>query len=200
MCQRRRASPAPRQFTIWRKLTSRARQWDQARATTQELQRSFPTSAFTPRALVSVGQIADDAKNDADAAYFLRTAVSSYQDSVEVAQAQFNLAWMAHDARNFSESSKQLTEHLAYYADKNTDNRAAPATGRLAILTCRQLPKRARFTTHAGRYDANWYGYLLNSCLEHASQRRRNHSVENFYLRIRLVGRWRSPTCKRHSC
>lgn len=147
---------------------ARVRQWEQARATTQELQRSFPTSAFTPRALVSVGQIAEDAHNDADAAYFLRTAVNSYQGSVDVAQAQFNLACMAHDAKNFSESSKQLTEHLAYYADKNTDNR-----GRAGYWAARDSERagklsEARALYHAmqGRYDANWYGYLAKQRLD----------------------------------
>jgi soluble lytic murein transglycosylase len=82
-------------------LYARARQWDQARATVEELRRSFPDSAFTPRALVSVGQIAEEANNDADASYFLRTAVASYQGSVDVAQAQFDLAWMAHEAKKF---------------------------------------------------------------------------------------------------
>ncbi len=147
---------------------ARARQWDQARATGQELQRSFPNSAFTPRALVNVGQIAQDAKNDADAAYFLRTAVNSFQGSGEVAQAQFNLAWMAHDARNFSESSTQLTQHLAYYADKNTDNR-----GRAGYWAARDSERagklaEARSLYHAmlGRYDANWYGYLAKQRLD----------------------------------
>ena len=102
---------------------ARAKQWEQARATVEELRRSFAGSPFTPRALVSVGQIAEDANNDADASYFLRTAVNGYQGSGEVAQAQFDLSWMTHESRNFAESSKLLTEHLAYYADKNTDNR-----------------------------------------------------------------------------
>ncbi|MDQ1639309.1 MAG: soluble lytic murein transglycosylase [Pyrinomonadaceae bacterium] len=147
---------------------ARARQWDQARATTQELQRSFQTSAFTPRALVAVGQIAEDAKNDADASYFLRTAVNSYQGSADVAQAQFNLAWMAHDAKNFSESAKQLTEHLAYYADKNTDNR-----GRAGYWAARDSERagklaeaRALYQAMQGRYDANWYGYLAKQRLD----------------------------------
>ncbi|MBA2702248.1 MAG: transglycosylase SLT domain-containing protein [Blastocatellia bacterium] len=147
---------------------ARARQWDQARATVQELQRSFPTSAFTPRALVSVGQLAQDAHNDVDAAYFLRTAVSSFQGSGDVAQAQFNLAWMAHDAKNFSESSKQLTEHLAYYADKNTDNR-----GRAGYWGARDSERagklaeaRALYQAMQGRYDANWYGYLAKQRLD----------------------------------
>jgi soluble lytic murein transglycosylase len=147
---------------------ARARQWDQARAAVQEMQRNFPNSAFTPRALVNVGQIAEDANNDTDAAYFLRTAVNSYQSSGDVAQAQFNLAWMAHDAKNFSESSKQLTEHLAYYADKNTDNR-----GRAGYWAARDSERagklaEARALYHAmqGRYDANWYGYLAKQRLD----------------------------------
>ena len=147
---------------------ARARQWDQARATVQELQRSFPTSAFTPRALVSVGQLAQDAHNDVDAAYFLRTAVSSFQGSGEVAQAQFNLAWIAHDGKNFSQSSTQLTEHLAYYADKNTDNR-----GRAGYWAARDSERagklaeaRALYQAMQGRYDANWYGYLAKQRLD----------------------------------
>lgn len=147
---------------------ARARQWDQARATIQELQRNFPNSAFSPRALVSVGQIAEDAKNDTDATYFLRTAVNSYQGSGDVAQAQFNLAWMAHDAKNFSESSKLLTEHLAYYADKNTDNR-----GRAGYWAARDSERagklaeaRVLYQAMQGRYDANWYGYLAKQRLD----------------------------------
>jgi soluble lytic murein transglycosylase len=147
---------------------ARARQWEQARSTTQELQRSFPSSTFTPRALVAVGQIAEDAKNDADASYFLRTAVNSFQGSTAVAQAQFDLAWMAHDARNFSDSAKQLTEHLAYYADKNTDNR-----GRAGYWAARDSERagklaeaRALYQAMQGRYDANWYGYLAKQRLD----------------------------------
>jgi soluble lytic murein transglycosylase len=146
---------------------ARTRQWEQARASAEELRRNFPNSVFTPRALVSVGQIAEDANNDADAAYFLRTAVNSYQGSGDVAQAQFNLAWMAHDAKNFSESSRQLMEHLAYYADKNTDNR-----GRAGYWAARDSERagklaEARALYHAmqGRYDANWYGYLAKQRL-----------------------------------
>jgi soluble lytic murein transglycosylase len=147
---------------------ARTKQWAQARATVDELRRSFPNSSFTPRALVSVGQIAEDANNDADASYFLRTAVTSYQGSGEVAQAQFDLAWMTHDSKNFSESSKLLTEHLAYYADKNTDNR-----GRAGYWAARDSERagklgeaRALYQAMQGRYDANWYGYLSKQRLD----------------------------------
>jgi soluble lytic murein transglycosylase len=147
---------------------ARGRQWEQARATVDELGRNFPNSPFTPRALVSVGQAAEDAKNLSDASYFLRTAVSSAPGSAEVAQAQFDLAWLAHQAKNYPESSRLLTEHLAYYVDKNNDNR-----GRAGYWAARdseragKLPEaRALYQAMLGRYDANWYGYLAKQRLE----------------------------------
>ena len=147
---------------------ARAKQWDQARATVEELRRSFASSPFTPRALVSVGQIAEDANNDTDASYFLRSAVTGYQGSGEVAQAQFDLAWMTHEVKNFSESAKLLTEHLAYYADKNTDNR-----GRAGYWAARDSERagklaeaRVLYQAMQGRYDANWYGYLAKQRLD----------------------------------
>ncbi len=147
---------------------ARARQWEQARATVEELRRSFSNSLFTPRALVSVGQTAEDAKNLSDASYFLRTAVSSAPGSAEVAQAQFDLAWLAHEAKSYPESSRLLTQHLAYYVDKNNDNR-----GRAGYWAARDSERsgnfseaRALYQAMLGRYDANWYGYLAKQRLE----------------------------------
>ncbi len=147
---------------------ARARQWEQARATAEELRKTFPNSNFTPRAFVAVGQIAQEAKNSADASYFMRAAVNGFSSSIEVAQAQFDLAWEAHEARNFSESSRMLTEHLAYYADKNTDNR-----GRAGYWAARDSERagklaeaRALYEAMQERYDANWYGYLAKQRLD----------------------------------
>ncbi|HEX6648268.1 MAG TPA: transglycosylase SLT domain-containing protein [Pyrinomonadaceae bacterium] len=147
---------------------ARARQWEQARATAEELRKTFPNSNFTPRAFVAVGQIAQDAKNQADASYFLRAAVNSFPNAIEVAQAQFDLAWEAHDAKNYAESSRMLTEHLAFYADRNTDNR-----GRAGYWAARDSEKagklaeaRALYEAMQARYDANWYGYLAKQRLD----------------------------------
>ena len=147
---------------------ARVKQWDQVRTTVEELRRNFPSSSFTPRALVSVGQIAQDANDDADASYFLKSAVSGYPGTAEVAQAQFDLAWQTHQLKNYAESSRLLTEHLAYYADKNTDNR-----GRAGYWAARDSERagklaeaRALYQAMQGRYDANWYGYLAKQRLD----------------------------------
>ncbi len=147
---------------------ARARQWDQARATAEEMRRAFPNSNFTPRTLVTLGQIAGDAKNKADASYFDRAAVNGYANSLEVAQAQFDLAWDAHEARNFSESSRMLTEHLAFYADKNTDNRGRSGywAARDSERAGKMAEARALYEAMQVRYDANWYGYLAKQRLD----------------------------------
>ncbi len=147
---------------------ARTKQWAQARATVDELRRNFAASPFTPRALVSVGQIAEDANNLTDASYFLRTAVSGYQGSGDVAQAQFDLAWMTHESKNFSESAKLLTEHLAYYADKNTDNRGRAGywAARDSERAGKLIEASALYRAMQGRYDANWYGYLAKQRLD----------------------------------
>lgn len=147
---------------------ARARQWEQARATVEELRRDFPKSSFTPRALASAAQMAKDAKNTSDALYFQRAAVNDAPGTAEVAQAQFDLAWLAHEGRNFQESSRLLIEHLAYYVDKNNDNR-----GRAGYWAARDSERagklaeaRALYQAMLGRYDANWYGYLAKLRLD----------------------------------
>lgn len=147
---------------------ARARQWEQARATAEEMRRSFPNSSFTPRAFVSLGQIAEDAKNQVDASYFMRAAVNGFSSSIEVAQAQFDLAWEAHDAKKYADSSRMLTEHLAYYADKNTDNRGRSGywAGRDSERAGKLAEARALYEAMQARYDANWYGYLAKQRLD----------------------------------
>ena len=80
---------------------ARTRQWSQARTTIDEMRLTFPTSNWTPRAMVSAGQIADEAKNSTEALSFYRAAASTYPGNGDVAQAQFNLAWTTHDAKSF---------------------------------------------------------------------------------------------------
>jgi soluble lytic murein transglycosylase len=150
----------------------RAKQWAQARSATDGLRAAFPSSPWTIKAFVQVGQLADDAKNAADASYFYRAAVNFYPGAAEVAPAQFNIAWAAHDAKNLAESSRLLTEHLANYADRNTDFRGKSAywAARDSERTGKLAEARAIYQGLQARYDANWYGYLARQRLDNMAR------------------------------
>jgi soluble lytic murein transglycosylase len=166
-----------------------ARQWPQVHTTIEEMRRAFPNSTWTPRAITNAGLVADEAKNSSEASYLYQIAIKAFPGSGEVAQAQFNLAWAAHDAKNFQESARLLTEHLANYADKNTDNR-----GRAGYWAARDSERagklaeaRAIYLAMQGRYDANWYGYLAKQRLD-AMTRGGNAAPQN-YAADSLIGR-----------
>ena len=166
-----------------------ARQWEMARTVTEEMRRSFPQSPFTPRAITSAGVAARDAKNPGEASQFFRAALNSYPSMVEVAQAQFELAWLSHEAKNYQESSRLLTEHLALYADKNTDNR-----GRAGYWAARDSERagklaeaRALYEAMQGRYGANWYGYLSQQRLD--TMKRNGNAPRADFAPDSIVGR-----------
>src|SRR2546430_12555117 len=108
----------------------RAKQWAQARSMADELQRAFPNSVWSTRAFVQLGQRAEEAKDDGNATYFYRAAVNFYPGAVEVTPAQFYIAWQAHEAKNFNESSRLLTEHVSVYAGNNRLSRQGCLLGR----------------------------------------------------------------------
>jgi len=141
---------------------ARAKQWEQTRTTVEEMRRNFPASDWTAKTFVAVGMAARDAKNTLEASYFLRSAVTSYPNAVEVAGAQFELAWLEHTNKNFAVSSQMLIEHLARYVDKDTTNR-----GKAGYWSARDSEKAAKIPEACALYDAviyrygaNWYGYL----------------------------------------
>jgi soluble lytic murein transglycosylase len=145
-----------------------AHQWDMARNAIAELRKSFSDSSFAPRAMVRAGEIARDAKDTGQAANFFRDAIAAFPGAGEAAQAQFEIAWAAHDAKDYQESSRLLTEHLALYADKNTDNR-----GRAGYWAARDSERagklaeaRALYEAMQSRYSANWYGSLSQQRLD----------------------------------
>jgi soluble lytic murein transglycosylase len=146
----------------------RAKQWAQARSAADDLHRAFPNSLWSMRAFAQVGQAAEDARNTTDASYFYRAAVNFYPGAAEVTPAQFYIAWQAHEGKNFAESSRLLTEHLANYADRNTDFRGKAAywAARDSERSGKLAEARAIYQGLQARYDANWYGYLALQRLE----------------------------------
>lgn len=137
------------------------RLWPDARRAAEEMRRAYPNSKLTPKAWVDAGLAARDQKNRAEEQYFLGAALANYPNAVEVAQAQFELAWLAHEAKDFSRSSQMLIEHLARYVDKDTTNRGK--AGYWAARNSQRAGKTAEacalYDAVIHRYSANWYGY-----------------------------------------
>jgi soluble lytic murein transglycosylase len=150
----------------------RAKRWPDLRAVVEDMGRAAPKSRWTMLALVEAGAAAKEAKNTTDAFYFYRAAVSSFPGAAEVAGAQFELAWAAHEAKNFAESSRLLIEHLAAYADRNTDNRGKAGywAARDSERAGRTAEARALYEAMLVRYEANWYGQLSQKRLEAMSR------------------------------
>ena len=164
------AASAPEKEEAYYQLVmanARARQWAQARTVAEEMRTKYPAGKLTPKAWVDAGMAARDAKNKGEEQSFLRSAVVHFPNAVEVAGAQFELAWNEHESKNYAASSRMLTEHLARYAQKDTTNR-----GKAGYWAARDS-ERAGNTAEACalydgvmyRYSANWYGYLASQRL-----------------------------------
>ncbi|HMJ07484.1 MAG TPA: lytic transglycosylase domain-containing protein, partial [Pyrinomonadaceae bacterium] len=141
---------------------ARAKQWPAARQAAEEMRQKYRTGDLTAKAWVDAGISARDAKNKGEEQYFLRTAVTAFPNAVEVAGAQFELAWIEHDNGNFTSSSQMLTEHLARYAERDTTNR-----GKAGYWAARDSERAGKMAAACAlyegvmyRYSANWYGYI----------------------------------------
>ena len=159
-----------------------ARQWAQARSVTEEMRRNFPQNPLTPKTFVAVGMSARDQKNKLDETYFLRSAVTNYPNAVDVAQAQFELAWLEHEDKNFAVSAQMLVEHLARYVDKDTTYR-----GRAGYWAARDSERAGRMAEACAlydavlhRYSANWYGYLATQRIANLKSLNRCSPAQNF--------------------
>lgn len=141
---------------------ARNKLWANARTSAEQMRAAFPGSAWTPKAWIDAGMEARDARNKLDEAYFLRTAVAAYPNAIDVSKAQFELAWLQHESKNYQLAAQMLIEHLARYADKDASSR-----GRAGYWAARNSEMAGRIADACVLYDAlnhryatNWYGYL----------------------------------------
>lgn len=152
---------------------AKAKQWPRARAIADEMRTKFPQSPLTVKAWVEAGYAARDAKVRAEETHFLRSALVNYPNAVEVAGAQFELAWLEHEAGNYARAADLLVEHLARYAAKDTTNR-----GRAGYWAARNSERAGRIPDACAlyeavvyRYNANWYGYIGDERLRSLRER-----------------------------
>lgn len=143
---------------------AKAKQWVPLRSAVDGMRAAFPAGTLVPKTMIDAGIAARDGRNRTDAAYYFNTALAAYPNAVEVAQAQFEAAWLQHEQGNFAVSSQMLIEHLAKYAHKDTTNR-----GKAGYWAARDSERAGRlaeacslYEAVSHRYGANWYGYLAD--------------------------------------
>ncbi len=141
---------------------ARNRSWDEVRSLIDELRQNSPNSDWTPKAIIDVGMTARDQRRKSDEAFYLKTAVENYPEAIDVTKAQFELAWLEHQNKNYAVSAKMLIEHLARYVDKDNSYR-----GRAGYWAARDSERAGMIDEACALYDAvvyrygsNWYGYL----------------------------------------
>jgi soluble lytic murein transglycosylase len=158
------------------------RLWPNARTSLDDMRRSFPNGKLTPKAFVDAGMAARDARSKPDETYFLQTALAAYPNAVDVAKAQFELAWQQHESKNYQISSQMLTEHLARYADRDSTNRGKAGywAARDSELAGKIPEACALYDAAVYRYGANWYGYLALQRLTNLRGRGQCQSPPNF--------------------
>ena len=147
---------------------ARTRQWSVAWDVANEMLRLFPQSSWTRRAFTALGYAAREAKDEWQARRFWRIAVERFPGSEEVAAAQFELAWLDHQAKDYAAAFAGFVEYLAHYADRHADfrGRAAYWAARDAERTGHMSEARALYEALQERYEPTWYGYLARQRLE----------------------------------
>lgn len=133
-----------------------------ARTAADEMRQRFPNGKLTPKAWIDAGMAARDARNKIDESYFLQTALNAFPNAVDVAKAQFEVAWLQHESANYQMSSQMLLEHLARYVDKDSTNRGKAGywAARDSELAGKMPEACALYDATVYRYASNWYGHL----------------------------------------
>lgn len=126
-----------------------------------DLRRTSPESERIGSLLYEIGRYYERRKQATQAQAFyeqLITHVPRYEKADEI---QFELAWNAHQAKDWAKSGKLLLEHIALFGDV-TDNR-----GQASFWAARDLhragEKAKALTVYKAlltRYTAGWYGYI----------------------------------------
>jgi soluble lytic murein transglycosylase len=147
---------------------AKSRNWPQARSTADEMKLKFPNGKLVAKTFIDLGLEARSNRSGIEEGYYLKTAVASFPNAIEVAQAQFELAWFEHESKDYKQSSQMFIEHLARYVDKDTTNRGKAGywAARDSELAGNISDACTLYNAVNYRYGANWYGYLATNRLQ----------------------------------
>jgi soluble lytic murein transglycosylase len=102
------------------------RRVDAALQTLADLRRAAPDSQRVADLIYDLGRSADRAEQTSQAASYYEQLVKQFPRDERADDAHFWLGWRAHQAKDYSQSSQRLLEHLADYG-LQTDNRGKAA-------------------------------------------------------------------------
>lgn len=126
-----------------------------------ELRHAAPGNERIGSLLYEIGSFYDKRNQSLQAVAFYDQMVRQFPRDNNADEAQFYMAWHAHQAKDWTSAGKLLLEHIASYGDV-TDNR-----GKAAFWGARDLERagdKARALTLYRammlRYSAGWYGYI----------------------------------------
>jgi soluble lytic murein transglycosylase len=169
-------------------------QWEVARQKINDLRTSYPNSRALLSSLIGLGQRAKERERVSEHRYFISLAHDLFKGDPQLATPQFDLAWEEHKDENYQVSSRMLVDHLAYYADRNNENRGM--AGYWAARDLERVGKLAEaryiYSAMQNRYGATWYGYLSKLRLDSigrdsGSQLNRNEDLANAARNLSIV-------------
>lgn len=124
-----------------------------------DLRREGPSSARVPELLYGFGRYHEKRDRDTQAGAFYSQLARQFPQTEHADEAHFWLAWRAHQAKDYANSSRLLTEHIANYGAV-TDNRGKAGFW-AAVDSERSGDKPRAMTIYRAllmRYGPGWYG------------------------------------------
>ncbi len=123
------------------------------------LRKASPSSERVAELLYAIGHFNEKRNRDDQAALFYTQLIRQFPQYDKADDAHFWLAWRAHEAKDYANASRLLTEHLANYGSI-TENRGKAAFWG-AVDSERIGDKSRAMTIYQGmlkRYGAGWFG------------------------------------------
>ena len=127
--------------------------------TLADLRKASPSSDRVGDLLFAIGRYYEKRDRGDQAAAFYTQLIRQFPQSPNADEPHFGMAWRAHEARDYANAARLLTEHLANYGTV-TDNRGKAAFW-AAVNTERAGDKARAMTLYQAmlkRYGAGWFG------------------------------------------
>lgn len=127
--------------------------------TVAAMRRTIPNSDRIGVLLFDIGRYHEKRNSNEQAANYYTQVIRQFPQSEKADEAHFYFAWRAHEARDYANASRLLTEHVANYGAV-TENRGR--AGFWAAVDSDRAGNRAQalalFRGMLMRYGAGWYG------------------------------------------